>query len=57
MDIGGESNKSIKNIFIKSKEDYLAIKRNNIGNFLTILFKNLRKVRQFNKFRNSKISC
>jgi glycosyltransferase len=57
MDIGGESNKSLKNIFIKSKEDYLAIKRNNTGNFMTVLFKNLRKVRQFNKFRNSKISC
>ena len=48
MTIGGASNKSIKNIIQKSKEDYRAMKMNDI-NFpvLTLVGKNLRKLPQF----------
>ena len=49
MDIGGISNKSLKNIIRKSKEDYQAIKQNKIGGFQTVLFKNLRKLKQFTR--------
>ena len=30
MRIGGKSNKSLKNIIIKSKEDYKALKKNRV---------------------------
>ena len=48
MSIGGASNKSLKNILQKSKEDYLAMKMNGI-NFpvITLFSKNLRKLPQF----------
>ena len=47
MRVGGESNRSLKNIILKTKEDYLIIKRNNIGNFLTLIRKNITKIKQF----------
>ncbi|MBK8807565.1 MAG: glycosyltransferase [Bacteroidales bacterium] len=47
MRVGGESNKSIKNIILKSKEDLKAIKKNKIGNLFTLVSKNLRKLSQF----------
>ena len=47
MKIGGISNKSIKNLIIKSCEDYQIIKRNNLGGFFTLLYKNLSKVKQY----------
>lgn len=47
MRVGGVSNRSIKNIFLKIKEDYTILKRNNIGNFLTLLRKNTSKINQF----------
>lgn len=47
MRVGGESNRSLKNIILKTKEDYLIIKRNNIGNFLTLIRKNTSKFKQF----------
>lgn len=47
MKIGGESNKSIKNLFIKSYEDYKIIKKNKLGGFYTLLYKNLSKVKQY----------
>jgi glycosyltransferase len=47
MRIGGESNKSIKNILQKSKEDLKAIKKNNIGGIKTIVYKNISKISQF----------
>ncbi|SDS14411.1 glycosyltransferase family 2 protein [Winogradskyella sediminis] len=47
MRVGGASNKSLKNILQKSKEDYWAIKRNSIGNWFTILQKNVSKIKQF----------
>ena len=47
MRVGGESNRSLKNIILKIKEDYMIIKRNNIGNFLTLIRKNTSKFKQF----------
>lgn len=47
MRIGGKSNKSIKNLFIKSYEDFLIIKKNNIGGFATLVKKNYSKINQF----------
>lgn len=47
MRIGGASNGSLKNIFKKMKEDYRAIRLNNIGNLLTLFLKNTSKIKQF----------
>tara|TARA_B100001173_G_scaffold159651_1_gene138128 strand:- start:321 stop:1010 length:690 start_codon:yes stop_codon:yes gene_type:complete len=47
MRVGGASNRSLKNIIRKTKEDYIAIKRNNIGNFTTLIRKNTSKLKQF----------
>ncbi len=44
---GGKSNKSIDNIILKSKEDYRALKNNNIGGIYSLFMKNFRKVGQF----------
>lgn len=47
MRIGGKSNKSLKNIINKSKEDYEIIKRNKIGGLTTLFSKNISKINQF----------
>jgi len=47
MKIGGASNRSIGNIILKSKEDFLALKRNKIGGFYSLAIKNLSKANQF----------
>lgn len=47
MKIGGASNRSIGNIILKSKEDFLALKRNEIGGIYTLAIKNLSKLNQF----------
>lgn len=47
MRVGGESNRSIKHIFLKSKEDYRAIRLHKVGGFGTLLLKNFSKVTQF----------
>lgn len=48
MSIGGASNKSLKNILQKSKEDYRAMKMNGINfPFFTLVCKNFRKLPQF----------
>ena len=47
MRVGGKSNKSIKNILLKSKEDLKALKNNNIGGYYTLAYKNLSKIVQF----------
>ena len=49
MRVGGESNKSLKNVIRKSTEDLQAMRNNNIGGFLSLIFKNLSKVKQFIK--------
>ena len=46
MQSGGESNCSIKNLMRKTREDYKAIKKNNVGGLLTLFLKNFRKINQ-----------
>lgn len=47
MRMGGASNRSLSNIIKKSKEDYLALKRNNIGGIWSLFIKNISKLSQF----------
>lgn len=48
MRLGGASNRSLKNMWIKSSEDYKAWKVNNLnGGLYTILLKNFSKIPQF----------
>ncbi len=47
MRVGGASNKNLSNILKKSREDLRAMRKNNIGGFHTLIFKNLRKLGQF----------
>ncbi|WP_189362735.1 glycosyltransferase family 2 protein [Algibacter mikhailovii] len=47
MRFGGASNKSIKNIIQKTKEDYRAITSNKVGNMFSIFRKNTSKIKQF----------
>jgi glycosyltransferase involved in cell wall biosynthesis len=47
MRVGGESNKSLKKIVQKSREDYWALKRNGVGGLGALVWKNLSKVGQF----------
>lgn len=47
MRVGGESNKSIKNIIKKMREDYRALENNRIGGISTLMIKNLSKIPQF----------
>ena len=47
MRIGGVSNRSLSNILLKSKEDYIALRKNEIGGALTLICKNIRKLIQF----------
>ncbi len=49
MRVGGTSNKSLKNIWIKSKEDLRALKQNRAGNVLSLVWKNVSKLPQFLK--------
>ena len=49
MRVGGASNRSLKNIIQKSREDIKALKNNNIGGLHTIIMKNLSKIPQFLK--------
>lgn len=46
MKIGGNSNKSIKNIFFKMIEDYKIIKKNKLNGFVSLTLKNLQKIKQ-----------
>lgn len=47
MKIGGISNRSFAHLIRKSREDYRAIKRYDVGGFGTLLAKNLSKLPQF----------
>ena len=49
MRVGGASNRSLKNIIQKSREDIKALKNNGIGGIHTIVMKNLSKIPQFLK--------
>ena len=45
MRVGGISNKNIRNILIKTFEDYKAIRKNKIGGIGTLLRKNTSKIK------------
>jgi glycosyltransferase len=47
MRVGGASNRSLKNIIQKTKEDYKAVTSNGVGGWLTIVIKNKSKIKQF----------
>jgi glycosyltransferase involved in cell wall biosynthesis len=47
MRVGGVSNRSVSQIFRKSREDYTAIRRNGAGGLKTLALKNLTKIHQF----------
>ena len=47
MRVGGVSNKSLKNILRKSREDLIAMKKNELGGFISLVIKNIRKLPQF----------
>ena len=49
MRVGGESNKSLKNIMQKSKEDLRALRNNKVGGLKTLFIKNFSKLGQFIK--------
>lgn len=47
MRIGGESNRSLRNIIRKSREDLNALRRSGVGGVRTLAWKNVSKVGQF----------
>ena len=47
MRLGGESNRSLGRVLRKSREDYAALRRNNVGGLVTLARKNLSKIGQF----------
>lgn len=47
MRIGGASNRSVKHIIKKSREDWQVIRRNRIGHVHTLVWKNMGKIGQF----------
>jgi glycosyltransferase involved in cell wall biosynthesis len=49
MRVGGESNKSLKNIIQKSREDLRALRKNNVGGVGSLFIKNFSKLGQFLK--------
>jgi hypothetical protein len=47
MRLGGSSNRSLSNIIHKTREDYIALKRNGVGGVGALVGKNVGKVGQF----------
>lgn len=47
MRVGGESNRSLGRILLKSREDYRALRTNGVGGFGSLAWKNLSKLNQF----------
>lgn len=47
MRLGGESNRSLDRIILKSREDYRALRSNGVGGFGALAWKNLSKLPQF----------
>jgi glycosyltransferase len=47
MRVGGVSNRSLKHIMLKSREDWNVIRENRIGGIHTLAWKNLGKLKQF----------
>jgi glycosyltransferase involved in cell wall biosynthesis len=52
MRLGGESNRSLGNIWLKTREDYAAIRSNKVGGVWTLVQKNFRKLKQFFNLAN-----
>ena len=49
MRVGGESNRSITRIILKSREDYRALRKNQVGGVSALVWKNISKLGQFFK--------
>jgi len=47
MRVGGESNKSLKNLWQKSKEDLTVLRKNKVGGYISLFIKNFSKIPQF----------
>lgn len=47
MRVGGESNRSLERVLLKSREDLRALRRNNVGGVSALAWKNLSKLSQF----------
>jgi glycosyltransferase involved in cell wall biosynthesis len=47
MRVGGVSNRGITNIIKKTKEDYRALRSNNVGGIFSVVLKNTTKIKQF----------
>ena len=47
MRLGGISNRSLKNMIQKSREDYRALRSHQVGGFRSLILKNIRKLPQF----------
>lgn len=47
MRVGGVSNRSLRNLLIKSNEDLDALRRSGVGGIRTLVLKNLSKIHQF----------
>jgi glycosyltransferase involved in cell wall biosynthesis len=47
MRLGGSSNESLRQIILKTREDYAALRRSGVGGFMSLFSKNFRKVHQF----------
>jgi glycosyltransferase involved in cell wall biosynthesis len=47
MRVGGESNRSLGRVLLKSKEDLSTIRKNNVGGLGTLMLKNMSKLPQF----------
>lgn len=47
MRVGGESNRSFTRIIRKSREDYLALRKNGVGGLGALIWKNISKIGQF----------
>jgi len=53
MRVGGESNRSLGRVIRKSREDYAALRQNQVGGVATLLRKNASKLEQFRVKRHS----
>jgi glycosyltransferase len=54
MRLGGASNKSLRHILRKSREDYAILRKNGVGGLGSLVLKNLRKLPQFSR-RSSQV--
>ena len=55
MKNGGKSTQSLANQIVKFKEDFRAVKKNNVGGVLTIISKRMSKLGQFRNVALQKV--